>query len=200
MKLRGFMLLALIAAYVVSSAQKIQFGLTAAINFSNVDGTGMSAKSQTGFEAGGFAAIPLTKKLSLQPELLYSYLKVSRSANFTTYYVNGSNAYSLEAFNLAYFSIPVLVNYSVSPKISVNAGPQYNILVYSNENLMYSKDAFKNSDAGIRGGVQFHPSPTFNLFASYYYGLTNINTIDDRYQWKNRQLQVGVNITLYTKK
>ena len=60
--------------------------------------------------------------------------------------------------------------------------------------------AFKNSDGGIRAGVQFYPSPTFNLFASYYYGILNINNIDDRYKWKNRQLHIGVSVAIFSGK
>lgn len=200
MKLRGFMLFALLAAYFMGNAQKKEYGISAAINLSNIDGTGMAAKSQTGFEAGAFAIVPLTKKVSLQPEVLFNLLQVSRSSNFSTYYVDGNNPASAVAFNLGYVSVPILVNYALSDKITVNAGPQFNLKVYTNEQLMYSVKSFKSSDGGIRAGIQFHPSNTFNLFASYYYGLANINAIDNRYQWKNRQFQIGFNVAVFTAK
>ena len=200
MKTKGFMFLVLMAAYFTSAAQKIQYGLTGAINLSNIDGKGIASKYQSGFEAGAFALVPLTKKISLQPEILYNLLKVSRNNDFSVYYVDGNNPSANMSFNLAYVSIPVLLNYSLSSKVSINAGPQYNLLVYSNENLLFNKQAFKNNDAGIRAGLQFYPSPAVNLFASYYYGITNINAIDDRYQWKNRQLQVGVNVSVFSGK
>ncbi|CAN5122796.1 hypothetical protein BH11BAC5_BH11BAC5_16790 [soil metagenome] len=189
-------MLTFLAICFIATAQKKQYGLTAALNVSNITGNGMAAKYQSGFEAGAFALLPVTKKLTLQSELLFNLLKVSRSNSFPTYYVDNNNPSSSVAFNLGYLSIPILLNYALSSKLSINAGPQYNLLVYSNEALLYNKQAFKNNDAGIRAGLQFHPSPTLNLFASYYYGITNINGIDDRYQWKIRQFQVGFNVTV----
>lgn len=187
----------------LSSAQKIQYGLTGALNLSNVSGAGMSTRYQTGFEAGVFAAISVYNNLGIQPELLYNFLKASRTDDFSTYYVDQSRLSSIPTFNLAYFSIPVLVTYRLSQKLRVNAGPQYNILVYSNENLLYYKRALKNNDFGIRGGAQFAPSPAFNLFVSYYYGIANINAInngDNDYTWRNRKVQIGVNVAVFTGK
>jgi hypothetical protein len=200
MNLRGYLVFILLIVCFTATAQKKQYGLTAALNLSDVSGNGMSAKYQSGFEAGAFALVPVTKKLTLQPELLFNLLKVSRSNSFATYYVNNNDPSSSIAFNLGYVSIPILLNYPLSSKITINAGPQYNLLVYSNEALLYNHQAFKNNDAGIRAGLQFHPSPAMNLFASYYHGITNINGIDDRYQWKNRQFQVGVNVTVFGSK
>lgn len=200
MKLRLALLVILSSFYVYSQAQKIQYGVTGAISSSYVSGNGMSAKSQTGIAGGAYAMIPLTKKFSLQPEVSYNFMKVSRSDNFTTYYVNDSQQDSKVSFNLAYISIPILINYKISPKFTISAGPQYNILVYSNENLMFDKQAFKNSDFGIRGGIQFAPSTTFNLFASYYSGINNVNNIDTRYAWTNKQAQVGVHVAVFTSK
>ncbi len=184
----------------IGQAQKLQFGLTGALTFNNLSGTGMSDKVQSGIDAGGYALIPVSKKFSIQPEVLYNYFSVSRADNFTEFYVNNSRADSRTSFNLAYLSIPILINYAISPKFIINAGPQYNILISSNENLMYDIQAIKNNDFGIRGGVQFNPSTTFNVFASYYSGLNNVNNIDTRYQWKNRQFKIGVNVAIFTTK
>jgi hypothetical protein len=197
MKFKLALILIFSFGYSFLQAQKIQYGLTSAINISNVSGTGMSPKYMTGFEAGGFAKILLNKDFSLQPELVYNYMKAARSDNFSTYYVDNSRNDASLNFNLAYVSIPILLDYQVSAKLTLNAGAQYNVLVYSNENLVYNKQAFKNSDWGVRGGIQFSPSSNFNLFASYYYGLGNINNIDNRYQWKSRQFNIGVNVILF---
>jgi hypothetical protein len=197
MKLRLGLFIFCISIISVLQAQKVQYGVTTALNFGNISGKGMSSKYQTGFNAGAFAVISLNKKISLQPELLYSLSKISRSDNFTTYYVSGSRYNSNQSFNIAYLSVPVLVNYRFNKMITVNAGPQFNLLVYENENLMYSKDAIKKNDFGVKAGVQFTISSKFNLFASYYNGLANINNIDDRYKWSNRQFQIGTNISLF---
>ena len=189
-----------LTVYGFGFGQNIQVGVTGALTFSNLSGTGMSNKAQSGINAGGYVLIPLNKKFSIQPEVLYNYFSVNRANNFTEFYVNNSRADSRVSFNLAYLSIPILINYNISPKFIINAGPQYNILISSNENLMYDVQAIKNNDFGIKAGVQFNPSATFNLFASYYTGLNNVNNIDNRYQWKNRQFQIGANVAIFTKK
>ena len=200
MKFKLILLGILTTAYGFCQAQKVQYGLTGALTFNTISGTGMSDKAQSGVDIGGYALIPLNEKFSIQPEVLYNYLSVNRADNFTEFYVNNSRADSKTSFNLAYLSIPILINYKISPKFIIDAGPQYNILISSNENLMYNVQAFKNSDFGVRAGVQFNPSTTLNLFASYYTGLSNVNNIDTRYQWKNRQFQVGLNVAVFTGK
>lgn len=200
MKFKLILVVIFTTVYGFCQAQKVQLGLTGALTFNNISGNGMSDKVQSGINAGGYALIPVSKKFSIQPEVLYNYLTASRGDNFTEFYVNNSRADSKTSFNTAYLSIPVLINYTISPKFIVNAGPQYNILISSNENLMYDKQAFKNNDFGVRAGVQFNPSATFNIFASYYTGLSNVNNIDTRYQWKNRQFQIGVNVAIFTLK
>ena len=198
MKKRLALLLLFFSFCYFLKAQKIQFGLTSALTFSNVSGNGMSSKSNSGIDVGGFATIPITETFSVQPEVLYNFMTVSRDDNFTTYYVDDSRPDSKASFKLSYVSIPVLINYQASKKIIVSAGPQYNILAYSNEDLMYDKQAFKNNDFGIRAGFKFAPSPTVNLFASYYYGLGNVNNIDTRYKWEIRQLQIGISVAIFT--
>ena len=200
MKLRLALLVILTSVFVYTQAQKVQYGVTGALNFSAVSGNGLSAKSQTGYNLGGYAEISLNKTFSLQPEVLFNMMSVSRSDDFTTFYINNSQENARTSFNLGYLSIPILINYKLSPKFTINVGPQYNILVYSNENLMYDRQAFKNSDFGIRGGVQFAPSTSFNLFASYYSGIANINNIDTRYKWTNMQAQIGVHVALFNAK
>ena len=181
------------------SAQKIQLGLTGALTFNNVSGNGMSAKFKSSVYGGGYALLPVTSKLSIQPEVLYNSMSVARS-NFTTFYVDNSRPDSKENFNVAYVSIPILINYKLLPKLTINAGPQYNILISSDENLMYNKQAFKNHDFGIRGGLQYAASPNISFFGSYYNGLNNVNNIDDRYKWINKQVQIGINVALFNAK
>ena len=180
-------------------AQTIQLGLTGGLTFNNISGNGMSAKFKSSVYGGGYALLHITSNLSIQPEVLYNSMSVARS-NFTTFYVDNSRADSKENFNVAYVSIPLLINYKLFPKLTINAGPQYNILVSSDENLMYNKQAFKNYDFGIRGGLQYAASPNISFFGSYYNGLSNVNNIDDRYKWITKQVQIGIDVALFNAK
>jgi len=203
MKLRLGLLIIFSSVYFISQAQ-IQLGVTGALNFSDVSGNGMSAKDRAGVDIGGYAVLPVYKNFSVQPEILFNAANGSKGNDFTTYFVNNTNPNANTNFNRSYLSIPILINYKISPKFTINAGPQFSLLIGSNENLMAGgQQAFKNNDFGIRGGVQFYPFTTFDIFASYYGGLTNVNNIrmsDGMADWKNKQFFIGVHVVVFTPK
>lgn len=179
-------------------AQQIHYGLTLNANFTKMDAKGLSSKAQTGYNGGAFATIDLGKKISLQPQVIYTLKNLDKADNFSTYYVYAGRTFANTNINLHYISIPVYFNYHISNFFTVNAGPEYSVMVFNNDNLLKAGgSAFKKSEAGVNAGVQFKFSPAFNVFASYYYGLTNINNIDDRYKWHSNQIRVGINCRVF---
>lgn len=182
----------------VSNAQPVHYGFTANVNMNIMNAKGLSSKPIAGYNGGGFATIDLSKKWRLQPEVLYTLKNIQKGDDFMTYYVNSGRSYANTNINLHYVSIPVLVNYRLSHFFTLNAGPEYGILVYNNDDLLKSNaSAFKKSEAGVTAGVQLVFSPGFNLFGNYYHGLTNSNNIDDRYQWHNSQIRIGFNCRVF---
>ncbi len=196
-KLRFFCLLFAVFVCYFSQAQDVHFGFTADVNLAKMNAKGLSSKTQTGYNGGGFATIDFTKKWSLQPEVLYTLVNAEKADNFSTYYINSGRSFANTDINLHYLSIPVFLNYHISKLFTVNAGPEYSVMMYSNDDLLKSnKTAFKKTQAGVAGGVQFAFSPAFGLFGSYYYSLSDINNIDDRYQWHNSQARIGIQVRL----
>lgn len=55
-------------------AQKAEFGIKGGLNSSNFSGDteGTDFKTRIGFNLGAFAAIKLSEKITLQPEILFS--------------------------------------------------------------------------------------------------------------------------------
>ena len=193
---KAVLLAGLIAATGVVKAQRLGYGITVNGIGSSVSGKGMSSSLQTGYEAGGFITVSLPHKLSLQGSVLYSHRMVKRDEDITTYYVNTASSLSRVSITMDYITVPLVVNYQLNKYFSVGAGLQYSRLLSTNENLLKSgTDAFKKDDAGLKLQASFQLS-ALQITAGYYYGLTNINNIDDRYTWKNRQLQLGVSIRL----
>ena len=196
---KGFLVLLIVASLWQAKAQdKVQYGLTGNISLNNYSGNGLSSKLYTGGDIGIFAAIPLHKKWSLQPELLLSYKPGARTDNFIAYYVNEGRSSSVEGIKTSYISLPILVNYKLSNHFTINAGPQAAFLVYRDENLLNgTRSAFKKWDGGVTAGLQYELVKGFQVFGSYYYGLLNINNIDDRYKWYNRSIKLGINVSLF---
>ncbi len=179
-------------------AQSVHYGITADVNVNMMNGNGLSSKSLVGYNGGAFATVDISKKWSLQPEVLYTLKNLKKGDDFMTYYVNAGNSFANSDISLHYISLPVLLNYHLSKLLTVNAGPEYSFLVYHNDDLLYSgKSAFKNNEVGVDAGLQLAFSPDFNLFGSYYYGLSNINNIDSRYNWYSRQVRIGINCRIF---
>jgi hypothetical protein len=93
---------------------------------------------------------------------------------------------------LNYLSIPILLTYRPTGIISFQAGPQFGILMSQSKSLLEDgKEAFKNGDFSLVGGVQLQLI-NFRVYGRYAIGLNNINDIDEQDKWKNQTAQIGV--------
>ncbi|WP_205514419.1 porin family protein [Longitalea arenae] len=177
-------------------AQKFHFGAKLDASYSALDGKGVQNKYSPGFQAGGFFEYNITKHWAIQPELLYTWSQYKKSSDFMTYYNNYGRSSANEKIKLAYISIPLLVRFNLNKLISVMAGPQYSHLVFDDENLLKSgRQAFKNAAWSANLGAQVNLS-SVGFYARYNRGLSDINNIDNRYEWKSDQIQVGVAVRI----
>jgi hypothetical protein len=177
-------------------SQSIHFGLKADLSFSTLHGKGLAGTFKPGFNAGMFGEYNFTKKWGIQPEVLFTLYNNKSGDDFLKYYVNSGNSSAKDKVQLGYLSIPLLLSYHVNDVLSINAGPQYNLLLYSNENLLKgNKDAFKGNDLGIAAGLTIHVQGV-RFYGRYVMGLSDINNVDDRYNWKTHQIQFGLGVLL----
>jgi hypothetical protein len=137
-----------LASAPVSAATKINFGLKAGVSFSNVawsddDGTEKALVRPT---FGGFALIPLTPMLSLQPEVNYLV---------TGEWWSSTLGNDVEAFT--YLHIPVLLRARLMKEGKfipvVFAGPAISFLLSAKEDGDNVKEFFKDVDFGLDFGV-----------------------------------------------
>src|SRR4030095_4562128 len=94
----------------------LKLGVKGGVNFSNlyvddVDDENMKA----GLNLGLFAKIPITKRLSFQPEILYS----SKGSKITYNNILGSGTYR---FNLNYVEVPLLAVVNIAGPLNLQAG------------------------------------------------------------------------------
>ena len=191
MKTRIF--LSLIATLFLSQALFAQFhlGIKGGANVIKIDGRSFKDEFRYGYHLGGFMELGLGNKFTLQPEVLFNQYATTVDSNFSHIY---QNAFKSNNITLNYLSIPILLNYKLIGPISLQAGPQFGILIDKNKNLLQNgADAFKTGDFSMLGGAQVKLA-AFRVTGRYAIGLTNINDIDnqDKWRWQGFQLSLGL--------
>ena len=123
---------------------KLQFGLKAGVNFSNVydsKNQEFNADFKAGFAAGAFLAIPIGEYIGLQPEVLFSQKGYKATGTFLTIpyeYTHTTN----------YLDVPLLFALKPSEHVTLLAGPQYSF-------LMSQKDVLKSGTLTVNDEQQF---------------------------------------------
>lgn len=189
-KLFAFFALAILFSS-ASFAQGFHFGLKGGANLDKIQGESFKDEFKHGYHLGGFAEINFSKKVGIQPEVLWNQTNTQTSQRFSDIYNDGMG--ELKDVKLNYLSIPILLNISPSRLLTFQAGPQFGILLNKDQGLLENgKQAFKSGDFSMLGGVQLNLGG-FKVGGRYRVGLANINDIDNQDKWKNQgwQLYVG---------
>lgn len=192
--MKAKILSAIIICLISSSAfaQDFKVGFKAGADINKINGKPFSDQFSYGYHLGGFAQIGLTKKIGIQPEVLFSQVNVDTSSNFSTVY----DFKNISKVKLQYLQIPVLLNYSPNPFVSFQVGPQFSILMDQNSTLVENgKDAFSKGDFSMIGGLQLNISK-IRLYGRYAVGLSNLNDIDNQQKWKSQNIQIGLGLAL----
>lgn len=177
---------------------QIQFGIKGGWTGSWID---FEEKEMVmGFHFGGLTKIPLTTTLDLQPEILYSTRGVVLPEYFFPFDLS---------IDLGYLSIPVLINYKPSQKLSLQLGPEFNaLLVAKIESIGESRstEPYEKIELGLAGGFAFELFKNFNFSGRYIYGITpafelfftdvNGQSLGGSGKRKNRCIQLGFNYML----
>ncbi|MCD9575974.1 porin family protein [Flavobacterium soyae] len=196
-----------LCAAAIAQDQKIKVGLKAGLNISSLtcDESELNSSAKTGFTAGAMVEIPLTKRISLQPELLYSQQGTKHS--FSDEDVINSNYKG--TIELNYLNIPVMLKYFVLNGLSLQAGPQIGILFnaknkYEDNFLGYqNKDSFDllNYSSGIDTSVnfglgyqfkdKFYTDLRYNISYSNVFKESDVNRFINN-DMKNRVFQITI--------
>lgn len=211
------------AAIIVTTAVNAQatFGISAGVVNSNWKGDALnslnnvvdltngfiSTKSKTGFTLGGYANIPISEKISIQPGLNYTergygmrgdlkiealkFLGVNASANVESHYID----------------VPLAVKAEVAKGLSIYAGPQVSFLTKANVHVrtailgisLYNDklditDNFNRVDIGITGGVAYQFDNGLNIKAGYDHGLSRLDK-NNNFNAYNRAVKLTVGFT-----
>jgi hypothetical protein len=188
---RIFSLLILAFAVHQIQAQGFKFGIKAGGNFTTNTSASFQENYKGGFHAGLFARIKASEIVGVQVEGLISSVKLSVTPNAAVFR-NG-----LADLKATYIHIPILLNISPLPLISIQAGPQIGMTINQTKDaLRVGGDALKNRDFSMLAGIQLNLSK-LSVFGRYSFGLSdikNVTTIQE--SWKSKMLQAGIGISL----
>jgi hypothetical protein len=177
-----------IALSTFAFAQGFHVGVKGGVNMYKIEGKAFSEEFKHAYNAGLFTEINFSKKIGIQPEILWNQAQTQTSTRFKDMYNEGVG--ELKGVTLNYLSIPLLLNVSPSRLITFQAGPQFGVLINKDQNLLQNgKSAFKSGDLSMLGGVQLNLGG-FKLGGRYTVGLTNINDIDNQDKWRNQGFQL----------
>ncbi len=186
--------LAVISMLVIcnANAQFLKLGVKGGANAVKVSGISFEDKFDLGYYAGAFMELKLTKKVYLQPELLFSESNLRTSKEFKDVYQNIIKLDSLKKMKLSQLNIPITLNFKVAKVLSLQVGPQFSINMDKSATLLNnSKNALTNGDLSMVAGATLRLS-NFRINARYIAGLNDINDIDDQSKWKSQSIQAGI--------
>lgn len=194
MKKRFFSLLILTTIFSsIGFAQGLHIGVKGGANILKIDGKSFQDEYKFGYNLGAFAEIGLGQKWGIQPEVVWNQTNFRTDTTFRSLYSGNINDYKGK---LNYLSIPVLLSFKPSKILTLQAGPQFGILMNKEKSLLKNgEDAFKSGDFSMLGGIQLNLGGA-KIGGRYVVGLANINDIDNKEKWKNQgfQLYVGFRI------
>jgi hypothetical protein len=187
MKKSSFFIIAVMAITFSANAQTI--GATLGANIANVAGDDIvQSDSKFNFTAGLFAEFPLTEKIGIQPEFIFSGQGYKFMAD------DGAGLNVEWKQKLTYVNIPVLVNYYVAENFYLQAGPYLGFLTNAELNVSGTlgilggdnQEDFQGTDFGVAIGAGFKVNKV-NLGLRYQMGMSDIETDGSL---KNRVLNV----------
>ena len=177
-----------------SKAQGVRLGAKLGANLNKVTGKSFSDEFDLSYHVGGFLEIDLGKKFGIQPEVYFNQATATRTSGFNAIYTANPNANT--DIKLNYLSIPILLRYNVGKMVTLQAGPQFSILMNNDKTLLQNgEQAFKGGDFAMAGGLTLNLK-MLRIYGRYNIGLSNINDIDNRDEWKSQQLQLGLGLKL----
>jgi hypothetical protein len=184
---------AIVFSSIVVAQSKLKFGLKTGFNISSIarDAAGdteidLDTRSKFLYFIGGVVEVPITERLSFQPEVIYS-------KQGTTIEVPSENTFrrieSVISQKLDYLNIPLLAKFNLADVLYLEAGPQVGVLLKAEQDDLDNKDAFKSVDFGANLGVSIKFQSGINFGFRYNFGLSNINEDETEGTNRNRVFQ-----------
>lgn len=190
--MKKLLLFAAFAAFTFTAANaqsEFRIGFKGGANFASVGGDFTdNYDGRISFHLGGLVEIPISDKFAVQPELLYSSqgAKSEYDDSFGDSIVIGK-----EKLKLDYINIPIMAKYYIIDGLSVEAGPQFGVLISAKNEYEISdfrgdesgdddvKDLYKTLDISFGFGGSYRLNNGLFFSARYVLGISDITNEDD---------------------
>jgi len=185
------------------TSTQVSFGAKAGVNFATFylsEDSAADSKPFVGVHLGGFVNIPLSDKVSFQPELLYSMQGLKEEINDPGEKYDGKTAVN-------YLNVPLNFQFVLVDKLFMEAGPQIGFLLSATNEYTYSyttggvtttisdsddaKEVFKGTDFGFNLGAGYHFTEKLSANLRYTFGLSAIDEVEG-VDMSNRVLQLSI--------
>ncbi|MFM8834631.1 MAG: porin family protein [Cytophagales bacterium] len=179
LKMKSALLVCFLCLICASAIAQVSFGVKGGVNFNEMvytpvpKGFSIDNNSGIGFHLGFYSSLKIGQNFLFIPELQLSQRGVSVSSGGST-----SN------FNIHYLELPLLFSYRLK-KLGLDIGPNISFRISS------KVDVYEGFDFGLNGGLRFDLTERFFLTGRYYYGLTDISTIEFRDPFNNLLTRTG---------
>ncbi len=171
--MKKFLLLMFVFVSGLTQAQSLGFGIKGGGNFSNLGGDNIDTSTLASYYLGAFVELSLFENLSIQPEILYSS--------------QGAKVKDADDIKLDYINVPVLAKFYLTSKtFSIEAGPQFGLLLSDNVENTFETETF---DFSVVGGICYNLTDSISAHARYVAGLTEASK---NAELTNSVIQIGI--------
>jgi hypothetical protein len=209
-------ILSLIAT--TNSFAQTSFGIKAGISSSSWKGDAMNSLGdlveltngyvttdrRTGFYAGGFAEIPITEVLSIEPGVYYSQKGYSLRGDLQIDKLSFLGASATAQVQSHYIDVPVLIKANVGGGLQLYGGPQVSVLAKNNLHVeagalgisvfqrnLDITNQFNPIDFSVVGGIGYQFENGLSINGSYDHGLSRLDK-NSNFKSYNRAFKVGL--------
>jgi len=172
-------------------------GFNAGINVNKIQGKSFKDDFRYNYDLRGFLQFNFSRKFGLQPEISFIQASSEESNDFSDIYDDIALRGDQLKARLNYLQIGSLLNLNVgyTQRIKLQFGPQWGMLLHEQvDSLKTKRNIFKNGDLSLATGLMIQ-LPLVHVGARFVQGLSNINGIDNRDQWKIQSIQLFAGVT-----
>ena len=161
-------------------AQGIGIGAKVGANFANLSTDDADTKSIVSYHIGAYANLKLSEKFGITPEILWSS--------------QGADIENVE-FKTNYVTVPVMLRWRIIDLISLEAGPQFNVLTSAKADGQDVTDDYESPSYCLAFGALCHLPLGFNGGLRFVTGLTDLSK-DENFNFKEQNFQLWVGWTI----
>jgi hypothetical protein len=194
-KMKTKLISILVPLFFISSSlfsQHLSFGIKGGANLGKISGQSFKDEFTLAYHVGVFATIS-GEKWGIQPEVIFNQVNADTANSFSqvTQFKN------IDKIQLKSLSIPIMLNYNLNKFLTLQAGPQFGVIIDQNKNMAQNgKDAFKSGNFSVAAGLQLNLLK-FRVYGRFVGGVSDLNNIESSDTWKVQTIQLGVGIALF---